>query len=353
MSALNNKPQQFYNAFQYSTDAIILTDAKGVITDVNKAFTSLFGWEKEEVLNQTTKILRSSGTADVLYEEMWNSITNNGKWKGEIINKKKDGTLLPVLLSITPILENDHVIGYMGIEIDISEKKQLEEKIARSERFSLIGQMAAKVAHEIRNPLSSISLNAELLGDEIKSAAFDIAEAESLLNSIMSEVDRLANLTNEYLQFSRLPKISTSECDLNKIFAGLSDLLDSELNNRNIKLSLDFAKKPVFVNADSDQIHRAFLNLIKNSIESLNADGNIIVKIRTLKETAQIDVLDDGQGIKEDQVSKIFDPFYTTKDIGTGLGLAISKQIIEDHGGSIEYINSSAPGAHFLIFLPK
>lgn len=353
MSDAKRRLHLFYNAFQNSTDAIILTDLKGIITDVNTAFTKLFGWKRGEVIGKTTKILRSPITTDIFYNEMWQSIKNKGEWKGELFNTHKNGSIIPILLSITPILENKELIGYMGIDIDISERKRLEEKIVQSERLSVIGQMAAKIAHEIRNPLSSISLNAELLEDEIKSDSFNIIEAKSLLKSIMGEVDRLANLTNEYLQFSRLPKISSKNYDIGKIFMELSFLLETQLQTRNISLLLDLPKAPLFVKLDKDQIHRAILNLLKNSMESLNINGNIQVTVKATSETVQINVIDDGPGISNELKSKIFEPFYTTKEIGTGLGLALSKQIIEEHGGSLEYLTNHTRGAHFLIIIPR
>ena len=342
----------FYNAFLYSTDAIILTDIKGIITDINKAFTKLFGWEQDEVIGKTTKILRSPETTDEFYEEMWQSIHKHGKWKGEITNKHKNGTLIPILLSITPIIENKHIIGYMGIDIDMTESKKLQEQMARSERFATIGQMAAKIAHEIRNPLSSISLNAELLGDEIQSNSFDRKEADSLLKSIMNEVDRLANLTNEYLQFSRMPATVLNKHDLKKVVTNIKLFIQNELKSKNITLQLDLPQEAVILNLDKDKMKQVLLNLLKNSIEALDNDGQINISISQNRIETHILISDDGPGIEREDQQKIFEPFYTTKKIGTGLGLAICKQMVEDQNGSIHFLDNK-PGAQFLIILPN
>lgn len=352
MNTIQNSITIFYNAFLYSTDAIILTNLKGKITDVNKAFTKLFGWERDEIIGKTTRILRSPGTTDDFYRIMWDTINKMGHWKGEIINKHKNGTLIPVLLSITPIMENNKRIGYMGIDIDISERKKLQEQMARSERFATIGQMAAKVAHEIRNPLSSISLNAELLGDEIKSNAFNKGEAESLLKSIMNEVDRLANLTNEYLQFSRMPVTAPEKNDIRKVVSNLKVFLEKELRAKKIELVLEMPQNPVVLLIDKDKIRQVLLNLIKNSIESLHENGTIKIVVEQNRIESQIVISDDGRGIDKEDQDKIFEPFYTTKEVGTGLGLAICKQMVEDHGGSIHYLDKK-PGAHFMIILPN
>jgi PAS domain S-box-containing protein len=352
MNDSNTPVSVFYNAFLYSTDAIILTDKKGIITDINRAFTKLFGWEPEEIIGKTTKILRSPETTDAFYDNMWQSINKYGKWKGEITNKHKNGTLIPILLSITPIFENEAIIGYMGIEIDMTESKKLQEQMARSERFVTIGHMAAKIAHEIRNPLSSISLNAELLGDEIKSRSFDKDEAESLLKSIMNEVDRLANLTNEYLQFSRMPVTVSNKYDLKKIITNIKLFLDKELKSKKIDLELNLPQAPVVSFIDKDKIRQVLLNLIKNSIESLNTDGLIYITVSQNEIETHILVSDNGPGVEKEDQQKIFEPFYTTKKVGTGLGLAISKQMVEDQNGSIHYLDNK-PGAQFLIILPN
>jgi len=343
----------FQNAFLFSSDAIILTDLKGHITDVNKAFCELFGWSRDELINQRTSILRAPGVEDSFYVNMWESIEKNGEWKGEIVNKHKSGRLIPILLSITPIYQDGEKIGFMGIEIDMTEQLKLQESMARSEKLATIGRMAAKVAHEIRNPLSSISLNAELLEDEILSSAFDVDEARSLLNSIMKEVDRLANLTNEYLQFSRMPRLQSEDHNLCQVIENLTVFIESELRNNQIELEMDLPQNPLFVQIDKDQIHRVLLNLLRNSIEALTRGGLIKISVSEKVRNVEIRISDTGPGITSEHVDKIFEPFFTTKDLGTGLGLPLSKQMIEEHGGSIKYINDSSQGAVFLINLPK
>lgn len=342
----------FHNAFLFSSDAIVLTNLSGVITEANKAFCELFGYNREELIGQTTSIIRSSQTDDEFYYKMWESINKNGEWKGEIINQDKAGNQIAVLLSITPIYQDGKKIGYMGIEIDMREQIEIQQNMARSERLATIGKMAAKVAHEIRNPLSSISLNAEILQDELKSDRFNIDEAQSLLSSIMREVDRLANLTNEYLQFSRMPRSQNEPHDIVRLIQNLTLFIDSELRANNIELKMNLPEKPILLKMDKDQMHRVLLNLVRNSIEALSQGGLINIDLVNNDSLLEIHVSDTGNGIAPDQLDKVFEPFYTTKDIGTGLGLPISKQIIEEHGGSIRYVEKETPGANFLITLP-
>lgn len=343
----------FYNAFQNSTDGIIITDSNGKIIEVNKAFLDIFGYKYDEVIGESTSLLRSSKTTDAFYQMMWDSIKEEGSWKGEITNRKKDGKEIPVLLSITPIYENEHVVGYMGIEIDTRMQKEMEERLLQSERFAVIGQMASKVAHEIRNPLSSISLNSELLEDEIRAAGENVCgDAKSLLQSIMSEVDRLTTLTEEYLQFSRLPSIAPEKGDIVKLVKDILEFFEAEANSVGIQIFTSFEEKLPKLSFDSQQIRRLVLNLLRNAMEAMPGGGMIKIAIQKNTEFVTLSFSDTGHGISENVVNKIFQPFYTTKAMGTGLGLALCAQIVREHGGRIWAENTSNIGAIFFVELP-
>jgi PAS domain S-box-containing protein len=343
----------FYNAFQNSTDSILITDLNGAIIEVNKAFLDIFGYEYDEVIGQSTSLLRSSHTTDAFYQMMWASIKKEGNWKGEIVNRKKDGEEIPVLLSITPVYENEQIVGYMGVEIDIRKQKKMEERLLQSERFAAIGQMAAKVSHEIRNPLSSISLNSELLEDEIRAAGENVcSDAKSLLQSIMSEVDRLTKLTDEYLQFSRLPGIAPEKGDIVELIKEILGFFEAEANSVGIQIRTSFEKKLPKLSFDSQQIRRLVLNLLRNALEAMPGGGMIKIAIQKKSDVVILSFSDTGHGISENVGNKIFAPFYTTKDMGTGLGLALCSQIVREHGGRIWAESTGNIGATFFVELP-
>lgn len=343
----------FYNAFQNSTDGMIITAIDGKIIEVNKAFLDIFGYEYDEVVGQTTSLLRSSKTPDTFYKMMWDSIKNTGSWKGEIINRKKDGEEIPIQLSITPIHENEQIVGYMGVEIDRRKQKKMENRLLQSERFAVIGQMASKVAHEIRNPLSSISLNAELLEDEIRAAKEAACEdAHSLLQSIMGEVDRLTKLTDEYLQFSRLPHSAPERKDLIKLINDVLNFFETEANSVGIQILTSFEDNLPKLTFDPLQIRRLILNLLRNALEAMPGGGLIKISINRNEDFLQLVVSDTGSGISENKLNKIFEPFYTTKVMGTGLGLALCTQIVQEHGGKIWAQNNEKAGITFYVKLP-
>ncbi|MGH7450569.1 MAG: two-component system sensor histidine kinase NtrB [bacterium] len=359
-SRLEDRLHLFYSAFQHSTDAIILTDLNGIIIEANHAFSDLFGWAREETVGKSTRILRSTKTSDEFYRQMWESVSQKGRWQGEIVNRRKDGSDVPVLLSITPIYQDGEKIGYMGVEIDITEKKKietelksLEKQVLQADRWATIGKMAAKVAHEIRNPLSSISLNAELLGDEI--ADYQTAntdEASALLKSIISEVDRVTALTEEYLQFSRLPQVNPTKGSLDQTLHDVLELLRHDLRQKKIEVQFQGERKIPETLFDRAQIRRVFLNIIRNAMEAMPKGGLLTIQTEEKDHRAVVHIADTGMGIPEEALAKIFDPFFTTKDFGTGLGLAIVQQIIDEHNGQISCQSRVGEGTTFSIALP-
>ncbi|MDZ7267724.1 MAG: PAS domain S-box protein [candidate division KSB1 bacterium] len=470
----------FLNAFQYSTDAIILTDLQGTIIEANPAFTNLFGWTREEAVGQNTRILRSRHTSDDFYRQMWESINSRGKWVGEIINRHKDGHEIPILLSITPIFQGEEKIGYMGVEIDLTEKKRmetalqrerefsaslietanclivclnlageitlfnrkaeevtgysryevlgrnwfeifllehlrpevnevfqavvrgelpsqyenhimtrrgderliswantvirdehqavtgvlaigiditdqkrLEKQVLQAERLATIGKMAAKVAHEIRNPLSSISLNAEMLQDEISAyEAVNVEEARALLRAIIAEIDRMTALTEEYLQFSRLPESRLVRGNLVRLIEETVEFLRHELRQKRVEVEWHLPEEVGEVQFDRVQMRRALLNLIRNAAEAMPRGGRLRIRVEQRGESVIIHIEDTGVGIPPEVIGKIFEPFFTTKEVGTGLGLAIVQQIITEHGGRIFCTSKVGQGTAFSIILP-
>lgn len=350
---LEERLDLFYSAFHHSTNAIIITDLSGIIIEANQAFTDLFGWTREEAVGSSTRILRSEQTANEFYRQMWESVEQYGRWQGEILNRCKDGSEVPILLSITPIYHDGAKIGYMGVEIDISEKKKVEKQLLQAERWATIGKMAAKVAHEIRNPLSSISLNAELLEDEIGSyTCVSTDEAKALLNSIISEVDRVTALTEEYLQFSRLPHIKRAPTRLIEVIEEVLEFLRRELIQNKIAVQFEVNKNVPEMLLDRDQLRRVFLNIMRNAMEAMPKGGELKIWTEKRDQYQVVHIADTGAGIPEETLDRIFAPFFTTKDFGTGLGLAIVQQIIDEHGGQISCRSKLGAGTIFSIALP-
>jgi signal transduction histidine kinase len=223
-------------------------------------------------------------------------------------------------------------------------------ELLRAERLAAVGRISAQITHEIRNPLNAIGLNAELLAEEIPAGA---SEAKALVAAIGREVDRLHAVTEEYLRFARLPKPVFGPEDVNEIASGLVEFVAPEFGAAGIELRLDLAPRLPPVRADEGQLRAAFLNLLRNSREAMPAGGVAIVTTRAGPSGAvEVEVRDTGGGIPAEDLTRIFDPFYSTKEKGTGLGLAFAQQVVKEHGGGIRCTSEVGSGTAFTVVLP-
>jgi signal transduction histidine kinase len=252
------------------------------------------------------------------------------------------------------------------------------ERLVQSERLATIGQMSAKVSHEVRNPLSSISLNTELLEDELKALPADRrAEAATLVAAIRSQVDVLGAVTEEYLRFARLPQPRPEATALALVIEDLAQFVRGELRTRGIDLAVNVSDSLPVLHLDAGQIRQALLNLIRNAAEAMPQGGALTLSARRInpsngqvvesslpvnhsttrpvdasQEWVEVAVADTGIGVPQEVRERIFEPFFTTKEDGTGLGLAIARQIVMDHGGRLACESTPGGGTTFRLILP-
>ena len=219
------------------------------------------------------------------------------------------------------------------------------EALLRSERLAAIGRIAAQITHEIRNPLSSISLNAEELGERAP-------QARDLCDAIVREVDRLTGITEEYLRFARLPKPQLQRADVNETLRDLLDFVRPELEAGGVELTVSLASGLPRVLADVAQLRQLLLNLLRNAREAMPAGGELLVASRGSEGAVEIQVKDGGPGIPPERMARIFDPFFTTKARGTGLGLAMAQEIAQEHGGQLSCESAVGEGTTFTLRLP-
>ena len=219
------------------------------------------------------------------------------------------------------------------------------EALVRSERLAAIGRIAAQITHEIRNPLSSISLNAEELGERAP-------EARELCDAIVREVDRLAAITEEYLRFARLPKPQVHRADLNDTLRDLLDFVRPELEASGVQVEPSLSAELPRVLADVAQLRQLLLNLVRNAREAMPSGGRLRVLTRGGEGSVEVEISDTGPGIPPERKARIFDPFFTTKARGTGLGLAMAQEIALEHGGQLLCESTVGKGTAFTLRLP-
>jgi two-component system sensor histidine kinase HydH len=231
---------------------------------------------------------------------------------------------------------------------------RIEQQLRRAERLSVLGELAAVLAHEIRNPLGSIRGTAEILKDDYQPGD----KKFEFLEILLKESDRLNRVVEDFLRLSRPQPLIAASCNIAEELKSIVMLVAADATDRGITLELQ-AGEALEISADKDKLHQAFLNIILNGLQSTTAGGSLIINAQWRKNIAgdhpevQISFQDTGCGIPDDLADKIFEPFFTTKKDGTGLGLAISKKIIEAHGGRIEVTTKLQQGTAFTVFLPS
>ncbi len=272
------------------------------------------------------------------------------------ISRGDYGTLIPV--------QGGDEIAQLAQEFNKMEESLQErdrmlaaqsEALVRAERFATIGKMSALITHEIRNPLSSIGLNAELLEEELGTyKGANIAEGVDLLRAIGGEVDRLRDVTEEYLQFARLPKPELESEDITVLIESLVTFMKPELEQKDIRLTSTH-EGAILAHIDGNQIRQALLNLIQNASDAIQGAGEVHIHAKAFDETyAMIRIEDSGPGVPEEIRPHIFEAFYSTKASGTGMGLSLVLQIITEHGGTIRCQPGAVlGGARFTLLLPR
>jgi signal transduction histidine kinase len=253
-------------------------------------------------------------------------------------------------LAARPLTPSDDEIGRVASEFErmVAALRERDDKLRKTERLAAAGRMAAHVTHEVRNPLNSIRLNAELLEEDLAGGQ---DEPRKLLRSIVREVDRLTDLTEQYLRLVRLPDPKQEPVDLHALIGSVLAFVAPELQRARVQTVSELKATRPFT-GDEGQLRQALLNLCRNAREAMPQGGTLRVRTSDANGGLLVEVEDEGQGIAPSEREKIFDLFYTTKEHGTGLGLPLTRQIAEAHGGSIACGAGDNGGTRFALWLP-
>jgi signal transduction histidine kinase len=237
-----------------------------------------------------------------------------------------------------------------ALRAEMEERKRLEHAKLQAERLAVVGSMAAQVAHEIRNPLGAISLNLDLIGEEVN--AHPSGEGQMLLREMRLQVLRIHQVLQEYLRFGRMPKSERTVLSLNDWLEEKLNFVQPLLDQKHVDLKRKLDPDLPPVQGDADQLWEALLNLIRNAVDAMPAGGNLTVSAKRSGAEALLSISDNGRGMSEEEASNLFVPFFTTKGDGTGLGLAYAQQVINEHGGRIDCSTVRGKGSTFSIQLP-
>jgi len=313
-------------------NGMLSIDTHGKIISYNNLALHLLGIKAAEVKHIDLKTLidfESLGILKLL-------ATGESVVEKEIVHDR-GSERVPLALSISPILdENGHCTGAVIILRDLTEIKRLQEKVRRSQRLAAIGELAAGVAHEVRNPLSSIRGFAQFLAHVLKEQPQEREYAEIMVK----EVDRINNVVTNLLSFARPVKPELTPTDIPKLINHTVRLVEEDARLRDVAIRVSTSNGLDKINVDANQITQVMLNLILNALQAVESGGNISIEAQKIdSNTLRLNVQDDGAGISPEQAEKIFDPFFTTRERGTGLGLAIVHMIVDNHGGEINVVS--------------
>ncbi len=330
--------------------AIVVVDRDRVIRTTNPAADEILGIGSREVGSaiDDTSLLRRFPALGAAIEQVavgGAALTLEGERIAGFTER-----LVDVL--VTPFGDEEEPEAMRGVLVvadDVSDAIATKSRLIQTERLAAIGRMAAHVTHEVRNPLSSIGLNVDMLGDELSDAD---SESSKLMESIQQEVERLESITEEYLRLARLPEPSLTPEDPTGLLRDTADFVQREMDAAGVELDVDLASQLPEVAMDEPQLRQALLNLLRNAREAMPEGGTAKLEATRYEGGVRIQVHDEGAGITEEDREHVFDLFYTTKERGTGLGLPLTQQIVVAHGGKIACKPRHPQGTTFEVWLP-
>lgn len=340
---LRESEQKFRSIFDHSMNGILLWGEGYRILDVNPIACEIFQATKQQLLSEPFVKWIPEKEQKVFYK-LIGQCEQFGEAYAEITILTKEGEQRIVEISLKK--EIIPSVGMMMLR-DITEKKELEWQLRKSDTLNVVGELAAGIAHEIRNPMTALKGFIQLLQGSIKE------DYSMYFNVIMSELKRIESIITEFLVLAKPQAIQYQQNDVCKIMKDTIDLISAQAMMHNVQIIADFEENLPWIYCEPNQLKQVFINILKNAIEVMTKGGDVHVRVQKVDHHyIRISVTDQGCGIPQDKIKKLGEPFYTTKERGTGLGLMVSYKIIEEHQGKIDVESEVGVGTTFHITLP-
>jgi PAS domain S-box-containing protein len=326
---------------------VATTDVAGRITYVNDKFCEISKYSREELLGADHRIINSGHHPEGFMRDLWRTIASGRVWHGEIRNRAKDGALYWVDTTIVPFMDDrGKPYQYIAIRADITARKAAEERLAQQAALARLGQMAAVVAHEVRNPLAGIKGAMQVL----MARRPDSDPDRLIMREVVARIDSLGALVNDLMVFARPCPSNPATFPIRPLVLEAVDALRRDPTAS--ALDVTVGGTDVTLTADPTLIRAALLNLLLNAAQATDGPGRIDVTIARQGDRCTIEVRDTGPGVPAELHDRIFEPFFTTKSRGGGLGLPIARRTAELHGGTLNLAEGAGAGAIFTLALP-
>jgi PAS domain S-box-containing protein len=334
--------------FALEKSAIVaVTDVRGVIKYVNDTFCQISRYSREELLGQDHRILNSGYHPKEFIRALWTTIANGHVWRGELRNRAKDGSLYWVDTTIVPFLNAaGKPYQYMAIRYEITGRKDSEKRLLEQAALARLGEMAAVVAHEVKNPIAGIRGALQVISSRMPTETRDRA----VMGDIITRLDGLNGVVQDLLVFARPRELRTEPVDLASLMGHTVDLIRRDPIFAAIDAKIVGAAP--YAQADPAQLQLVVQNVLMNAAQAMSGHGAITITLADGSGRAQISIADAGPGMPPEVLEHAFEPFFTTKSRGTGLGLPLAKRIIEAHGGEIKIDTPSTGGTTVTLVLP-
>ena len=353
-------------AVEQAAEAIIITDPKGAIVYVNPAFERVSGWRREEALGKNPRMLKSGKQDDALYRQMWEALARGEVWTGRLVNRRKEGTLFEEEATISPVRDAaGQIVNYVAVKRDVTSEIHLEQQLFQSQKMEAVGRLAGGVAHDFNNLLGVITGYGEIVHRRLA----DEDPLKGKVEQVLKAAERAAGLTRQLLAFGRKQVLQPKILDLNTVVSDVDRMLRRVIGE-DIELATFLEPHLGNVKADPGQIEQVLMNLAVNARDAMPEGGRVTVETRNTDLDADyaathpptrpgryvmFAITDTGSGMDAATQARIFEPFFSTKEVGkgTGLGLSTVYGIVKQSDGYVWVYSEVGVGTTFKIYLPR
>ena len=348
--AVTDETRILREAVESTNEGFVTIDEEHRVIFFNHAAEKIFGYSREEVIGRDLTTIMSPTCAKDHKSAVKRYLdTGMGRSLGherELLATRKNGQQFPAAISFSVTVVNGRHF-FTGLVRDLTETKQLQQRILQSERLAALGQLVAEITHEIKNPLMTIGGFAR----QLQRGATNDKDLKKL-NIIVSEIKRLEELLRDLGDYYLPRKLELGPIDVVQLLREIRAMVKPDCEKRHIQIDTDFDEALPPALADEARLKQVFINLVKNAMEATEENGEIRLEAKLRQDRVVVRIIDNGPGIPKDDLPRIFEPFFTTKTQGSGLGLCVTKRIIDEHpGGSIRVESQEGQGTTFEIIL--